>query len=393
MTRIGVVTVGRSDFGILRPLLRAILAEPTLELHLIVTGAHLSPRYGMGVTLIEAEGFPIADRIEMLLPSDTAEAIATSIGMGVKGFAQSLSTRRPDILVIMGDRFEMLAAAVAAAPLNIPVAHLHGGERSEGAIDELFRHAITKLSHLHFASTTEYAQRIIRMGEEPWRVTVSGAPGLDNLDTVPRATRAELESQLGLALDRPPLLVTYHPVTLQRDTARRHIAELLGGIGGYTGPIVITYPNADTEHRAIIEAIEAFAAGRADVRAVQELGTARYFGLMTLAAAMVGNSSSGIIEAASFHLPVVNVGDRQRGRIRAANVIDAPCERGAIAAALATAVAPDFRASLTSLQNPYGDGHAAPRIVEVLRQIAVTPTLLDKRFFDGAPGATLERPV
>lgn len=383
MKRIGVVTVGRSDFGILRPLLRAIIGEPGLELHLLVTGAQLSPEYGMGVTLIEAEGFPIADRIEMLLSSDTPEAIAKSTGIGVMGFAQSLSARRPDVLVIMGDRFEMLAAAVAAAPLNIPVAHVHGGERSEGAVDELFRHAITKLSHLHFASTAEYAQRIVRMGEEPWRVTVSGAPGLDNLGLVPLATRAELESHLDVAFETPPLLVTYHPVTLQYGTTGDQIGEVLAGIAGYNGPIVITYPNADTRSRSIIDAIRAFVGAHPNARAVQELGTARYFGLMQLAAAMVGNSSSGIIEAASFQLPVVNVGDRQRGRVRAANVIDAPCGRAAIAAALAAATAPDFRTSLASLRNPYGDGHAAPRIVEVLTRTAVTPQLLEKRFFDG----------
>lgn len=393
MKRVGVVTVGRSDFGILRPLLRAILGEPGLELHLLVTGAHLSPEYGMGVKLIEAEGFPIADRIEMLLSSDTPAAIAKSTGIGVMGFAQSLSTRRPDLLVIMGDRFEMLAAAVAAAPLNIPVAHVHGGERSEGAIDELFRHAITKLSHLHFASTAEYGQRIVRMGEEPWRVTVSGAPGLDNLGLVPLASRTDLESHLDLSLETPPLLVTYHPVTLQHDTTGDQIGEVLAGIAGYDGPIVITYPNADTQSRSIIGAIRAFVAAHPRARAVQELGTARYFGLMQLAAAMVGNSSSGIIEAASFRLPVVDIGDRQRGRVRAANVIDAPCERGALAAALATATSPALRASLASLQNPYGDGRAAPRIVDVLARTAITPRLLEKRFHDGDMAPILERTV
>lgn len=385
MRTIGVVTVARSDYGIYLPVLRAIEAEPDLRLHLLVGGMHLSPEFGLSVQAIEADGFPIAERVEMLLSSDTPEGIAKSIGMGVLGFAQALGRSRPDLLLVLGDRFEMLAAVSAALPFDLPIAHIHGGETTEGAIDESIRHALTKMSHLHFVATEPYRDRVIQMGEEPWRVHVSGAPGLDNLRALDLLSPGELEAVIGMALAVPPLLVTYHPVTREHGDAQTQIAELLAALQTTTRPIIFTYPNADAEGRIIIEAIDRFVQTHPRAKAVVNLGTRAYLSLMRQAAAMVGNSSSGIIEAASFALPVVNIGSRQRGRLRAGNVLDCGYERQQIAAAIEKAVSAPFRESLADLTNPYGDGQAAERIVSVLRSVELDRRLTTKRFHDLVP--------
>ena len=307
MRTIGVVTVARSDYGIYLPVLRKIQADPELELHLFVTGMHLSPEFGLTVKTIEEDGFQVQERIEMLLSSDTPECIAKSMGLGTIGFAQAFARSRPDILMVLGDRFEMHAAVVASLPFKIPVAHIHGGESTEGAIDEGIRHSITKMSHLHFASTEFYARRIIRMGEEPWRVVVSGAPSLDNLHTVDLLTRPQIsfEDRFGLHLEAPTLLVTYHPVTLEYENTETHVRELLAALAGLDFNIVFTYPNADTQGRLIINRIQEFVDMHKQAQVVENLGTQGYFSLMAHSSAMVGNSSSGIIEAASFKLPVV----------------------------------------------------------------------------------------
>lgn len=380
--KIGVVTVGRSDYGIYLPILRQIQAEPELRLHLIVSGMHLSPEFGLTVKQIEADRFVIGDRVEMLLSSDSPEGIAKSMGLGTIGFAQAYARFRPDILLVLGDRFEMFAATLAALPFTIPVAHLHGGEATEGLIDEPIRHSITKMSHLHFVATSRYAERVIQMGEEPWRVTVSGAPSLDNIKTTPVLAHHELESVIGMPLQPAPLLVTFHPVTLEHQDTARHIAEVLAALDALAAPVVFTYPNADTEGRVIIRAVEEFVRTHSQARAVASLGTRAYFSLMTYAAAMVGNSSSGIIEAASFKLPVVNIGDRQRGRIHGDNVVDVECENHAIVKAVRRATDPGFRAQLVALENPYGDGSAADRIVSVLKSVLLNRKLVIKHFHD-----------
>jgi UDP-hydrolysing UDP-N-acetyl-D-glucosamine 2-epimerase len=383
---IGVVTVGRSDYGIYRPILRAIAAEPELRLHLIIAGAHLTDDFGDTVSEIERDGFKVGDRIDMLLASDKPAAIGKSIGLGMIGFTQCYDSHRPDILLVLGDRFEMHAAALAAVAFKIPIAHVHGGELTEGAIDDALRHAITKYSHLHFASTEEHAARIAQLGEQPASIVVSGAPSLDNLRTMKLCDRSELERKLNLSLDTQPLLVTYHPVTLQYERAEWQIDELLAVLSGERRPIIITKPNADTNGRLIIRKLEEFAASReADVRLVDNLGTAAYFGLMRYAAAMVGNSSSGIIEAASFRLPVVNIGIRQRGRPASRNVLHCGNRREEIAAALDEAGSLEFRESLEGLVNVYGDGHAAERIVERLRTLPLDDSTLIKHFYDLRP--------
>jgi UDP-hydrolysing UDP-N-acetyl-D-glucosamine 2-epimerase len=382
MRTIGVVTVARSDYSIYLPILRKIQAHPELNLHLIVAGMHLSPEFGLTVKDIEVDGFQIAQRVEMSLSSDTPEGISKSIGLGVIGFAQAYAHFRPDILMVLGDRFEMLAAVVAATPYVIPIAHLHGGETTEGAIDEAFRHSITKMSHLHFVSTNDYGKRLIQMGEEPWRVTVSGAPSLDNLQTIEWLTVQEIEQKLEMSLSSPPLLVTYHPVTLEHNDTSYHILELLAALEMVDLPIVFTYPNADTSGRVIIQAIDQFVQTHERSRKVANLGATGYFSLMKYALAMVGNSSSGIIEAASFELPVVNIGNRQRGRIHGHNVVNVSYDRHSIANAICEVTSPAFRSRLKGMQNPYGDGHASERVVEALQATPLNKRLILKRFYN-----------
>ena len=379
--RIGVVTVSRSDYGHLRPVLEALRRAPDLELLLLVAGMHLASEFGLTVRDIEADGFPISARVEMLGGGDTPEAVAAATGRGVAGFGEAFARLRPDVVVVLGDRFEMLAAAVAALPFALPVAHIHGGEVSEGAMDNQIRHAITKLAHLHFASAEPHARRIAAMGEEPWRIHTVGAPGLDRLATTEPLSRAALARELGLPEAGPWLLVTFHPVTLEyRDTAA-HIDELLAALEKTDGFIVITYPNADTAGRLIIERIEEFA-GRHPrrCRLAKSLGERLYLSLLRHADLMIGNSSSGLIEAPTFGLPVVNVGSRQRGRLRGANVIDVEPLREDILRGIEAAQALPFRVRARAAANPYGDGHAAPRIVEILRSVPIDVRLVQKRF-------------
>ena len=380
MKTIGVVTVARSDYGTYLPVLQRIQEDPDLRSHLIVAGMHLSPEFGLTVRAIEQDGFEINERIEMLLSSDTPEGVAKSMGLGTIGFAQAYARLHPDILLVLGDRFEMHAAVVAAVPFKIPVAHIHGGESTEGAIDDAIRHSITKMSHLHFVATEAYAQRVIQMGEEPWRVVVSGAPSLDNLRRVGLFGREELEKQYRIDLRALFLLVTYHPVTLEYEQTEMQVRELLAALEELDATIIFTYPNADTRARLIIQMIRGFTAGRQQAHLVVNFGTEGYFSMMKYATAMVGNSSSGIIEAASFNLPVVNIGNRQRGRLRGKNVIDVGYTRAEILAGIEKAISPEFRATLSDMVNPYGDGHAAERIVDKLKHVKLGDELLLKPF-------------
>lgn len=382
MRTIGVVTVSRADYGLLRPILKRICADPQLDLRLFVTGTHLSRQFGYTIEQIERDGLRAGDHVEMLLSSDSPEGIAKSIGLGTIGFAQAYAKTRPHFLVVLGDRFETLAAAAAALPFRIPLAHIHGGELTEGATDDAIRHSITKMSHLHFVATDEYARRLWRMGEAPWRVTVSGAPGLDNLATTRLLTRSEFEREYGFPLEDGFLLVTYHPVTLEYEQTENQFGEVLAALEEAERPVVITYPNADTESQTIIGMIGEFSGRYPRARVAINLGTEGYFSLMKHAAAMVGNSSSGIIEAPSFELPVVNIGKRQRGRLRATNVIDVPCDRAQIIAGIAKALDPAFRQALSGLVNPYGEGRAAEIIVERLKQVRIDERLLLKEFYE-----------
>jgi UDP-hydrolysing UDP-N-acetyl-D-glucosamine 2-epimerase len=382
MRTISVVTTSRADFWICLPVLKRIRAEPGLELRLFAAGMHLAADFGRTVTQIEEEGIQVSERIECLVASDTPLGTAQSLSRAVAGFAEVYSRVRSDILVVLGDRYEMYAAGLAALPFKIPVAHLHGGELAQGAIDDALRHSLTKLSHLHFASMDDYARRIRQMGEEPWRVTVCGAPALDQLATFKPMPDDELSARIGMPLTPAPLLVTFHPATLEYEQADAQANELLAALGQTGAPVVFTMPNADAGGRAIAEKIRERVSRGGNWRIADNLGTRAYFSLMSRAGAMVGNSSSGIIEAASFRLPVVNVGSRQDGRARPRNVIDAPCERQAVYGAIQRAISPAFRDSLRDLVNPHDKGGAADIIVRRLKEVPLDDRLLKKRFYD-----------
>lgn len=378
--RIGCITAGRNDFGIYLPVLRALRGAADFEPVVIATGTHMDPRFGETVRELDAAGFSPAFRVPMVPQNDRASETVRAMGQGMMIFADVFEDARLDCLLLLGDRFEMFAAASAAVPFRIPLIHLHGGEVTEGAMDEQFRHAITKLSHLHFVSTDAYRRRVLQMGEEPWRVVVSGAPALDHLDGFEPWSKERLEESLEMTLDTPPLLITFHPVTLREG---EQVDELLGALQDFTDrPLVITWPNSDMGYSEITKKLKCFTASAPNARLFPSLGTERYFSLMGCAAAMVGNSSSGIIEAASFELPVVNIGDRQKGRVRGGNIVDTPCRRSDIVLALRKALDPAFRSALHDQTNPYGCGGASGNIVQALKDMTELPELLNKRFVD-----------
>ena len=379
MRTVGVVTVGRSDYGIYRPVLRALESRDDVRVQLYVGGMHLVEGFGLTVLEIERDGYPIVERVDFLNSGDGPVDVAAAIGRGVIAFAEAFERTRPDILLLLGDRFEMFAAGIAALPLALPLAHIHGGESTEGVIDEAIRHSLTKLSHLHFAATKEYARRIVQLGEEPWRVHVTGAPALDTLSDFKPLSDDELAAQ-GVQLRAPTLLVTYHPVTLAHERTGEQLTALLEAVSDSGLDALFTFPNADTSYGEIVSRLESFAGENGRFTLVRNLGTEAYFTVMSRAAAMVGNSSSGIIEAASFELPVVDVGMRQRGRMRPRNVIGADGDAESIRAAIERAVDPAFRLSLDGLENPYGDGHASERIAGVVATVPLDERLLLKRF-------------
>lgn len=383
--RVAVVTVSRSDYGCLRSILHRVVESNALELQLVVGGTHLEPRFGETVQIIEADGYQIAANIPMKLTDDSRLGIARSAALAHAGFAESYAALAPDIVVVFGDRFEMHAAAVAAVPFGIPIVHLHGGELTLGAFDDSLRHSITKLAHLHFTAARCYHDRVIQMGEEPWRVEISGAPGIDTVLTTPRMSPEQLEMLLGMPLRQAPLLVTFHPATLHHETAVDDTRILISALIKADCPIVVTAPNSDTGSSGIRAELERFANTRENVRLVESLDTSAYAGLMDIAAAMVGNSSSGLIEAPSFGLPVINIGDRQAGRLRASNVFDVPCEKLAILNALHRVEDPLLRTRLKQIPNPYGDGRAAERIVGRLERREPRGRLLAKEFYELGP--------
>lgn len=383
--RIGVVTTSRADYCHLYWPLRELIARPGIDARLFVLGAHLSPEFGSTVAEIECDGFPIQARIECLLSSDSDVAMAKTIGIAVLGLADALAAWRPDILLLIADRYEMLAPASVALAMRIPIAHIEGGEVSMGAIDDCVRNAITKMAHLHFTSTEAARRRVIAMGEEDWRVHHAGAPSLDHLRRSPLLDRDALEAELGIALSQPTLLCAWHPVTLLKDTTAEANA-VFEALGQVRGQLVFVYPNADAGSRALIERTRALAAWRESLtngatHIFVNLSAVTYWSLLAQVDAMVGNSSSGIMEAASFELPVVNVGFRQKGRERVRNVIDVPAEATAIAAAIEQVLRPGFRTTLRDLQNPYGDGTAAETIACVLATVDMEGLLVKRSIF------------
>lgn len=366
--RIAVFTGSRAEYGLLQGLMRSIRASSRLELQVIVSGMHLSPEFGETWREVEADGFAIDAKVEMLLSSNTAVGVVKSMGLGTIGCADVLDRLKPDAVVVLGDRFESLAVAQAALVMRIPVAHLHGGELTEGAYDDAIRHAITKMSSLHFTAAEPYRRRVIQMGEVPETVFNVGAIGLDRLlDEVP-ASLEEAAAELGFPLRPPFVLATYHPVTLADEDPEDTVRAMLQAIDAYPGhQVVLTYPNADNGGRGIIPLLQEYARARTGrVLLVPSLGFRRYQALLRQASAVVGNSSSGIIEAPSFGVPTVNIGARQAGRLAAASVLHCPAEAGAIRAALEQALSPGFASFCKTVSNPYGQGHVAERIVAIL---------------------------
>ncbi len=381
MKTIAVITTSRADYSHLYWPLRDLADHPDVDLRLIVMASHLSPEFGSTVREIEADGLPIVARLECLLSSDTDVGMAKSIGVGVLALADTLGAMRPDLLLLIADRYEMLAPAAVALALRIPIAHIEGGERSEGAIDDAVRHALTKLSHIHFTSTFAARSRVISMGEQPWRVHRAGAPSLDHLRRSTLLPREELESRLALDLTQPSIVVAYHPVTLLSETTAE-VDALFDALAALSQPLLFCYPNADAGSRQLVERTEHFLARRKAGRLFVNLPAVHYWSLLRHAQLMIGNSSSGIMETASFALPTVNLGLRQKGRERARNVIDAPADTSAIRAAIDTALSQTFAHSLAGMSNPYGDGHAAGRIVHVLTALPNRDVLLMKQAGD-----------
>jgi UDP-N-acetylglucosamine 2-epimerase (non-hydrolysing)/GDP/UDP-N,N'-diacetylbacillosamine 2-epimerase (hydrolysing) len=376
--RIAVLTTSRADYGHLYWPLIELKKREDIDLRLLVTGAHLSPEFGMTIREIEADGFKIEEIIESLLSSDTDVGMAKTIGLATLSLADTLGRIRPDILLLIADRYEMLAPASVALALRIPIAHIEGGEVSEGAIDDAVRNALTKLSHIHFVPTTSARRRVIAMGEEPWRVHQTGAPSLDHIRRGNLPSRRELESVVDLDLSKPTLLVTHHAVTLQ-DNTTADVPELIAALDELGLPTIFSFPNADAGGRAIMNAAREYSDEHDNSRLVINLGHRNHLGLLFHVAAMIGNSSSGIMEAPAAQLPVVNIGIRQRGRERAANIVDVDPVRAEIAAGINKALSEQFRASLDGMINPYGDGHAAEKIADVLSSIELGERLLVKR--------------
>lgn len=375
---IAVVTTSRADYSHLYWPLHDLKQHPDVDLKLIVLGAHLSPQFGETVRTIEKDGFSIAGRIECLLSSDSDVGMAKTLGVAVLGLADLLGQMRPDLLLLIADRYEMLAPAAVALTLRIPLAHIEGGEVSEGAIDDMVRNALTKLSHIHFTSTEKARARVIAMGEEPWRVHRAGAPSLDHLRRSQLLDRSALEQSLGLDLGRPTAIVAYHPVTMLRNTTEEADA-LFAALRQLDMQILFCFPNSDAGSYSLLEKARSFVAGYGDACIFVNLEAVTYWSLLRQVLLLIGNSSSGIMEAASLGLPVVNVGFRQKGRERPRNVLEAEPETRSILAKIEEGRSPEFRATLAGMVNPYGDGFAAQKIVEVLTTTALSPELLVKQ--------------
>ncbi len=388
MTRrkICVVTTSRADFGLLRGLLKAIRADSALRLQVIASGMHLASSFGSTWRDIEAEGIKIDRKIDLRLTGESNLANLKSISVGLNAFAKAFTELKPEIVVLLGDRFELFSPAISALMLGIPIAHIHGGELSEGAVDDSVRHAITKLASLHFAATEAYRRRIIQMGESPNRVFNFGAPGLDQLYVSALLTREQLEQELGFSIQDRMALVTYHPATRDEGSADAQVQCLVAAIKASGLNAVFTMANADAQGARINTRLQALCTQSSRrFKWIPHLGHRRYLSCLKYFAVMVGNSSSGFTEAPSFRLPVVNIGDRQQGRVRAPNVIDVPCSQGAIVKGIKRAISLRFRASLRGMRNPYDrfhDGRSSERIKDALKNVCLSDDLIKKSFHD-----------
>ena len=380
MKKICIVTGTRSEYGQLRWIMQGIKNDPEMQLQIIATGMHLSPEFGLTYRDIEHDGFVIDRKLETLLSSDSAVGVTKSVGLGSIAFAEAFSDLRPDIVVLL--RFESFSAATAAMIACIPIAHLHGGEVTEGAIDETIRHALTKMSFWHFVATKEYRQRVIQLGEAPERVVLCGGLGVDVIRKTPLLDRGALETSLDFKFGKRNLLVTFHPVTFAKDGGAAEMDELLAALNMLQDvKMIITLPNADTGGRKLIRMIEKFVATHPNAKAFTSLGQQRYLSCIAQVDAVVGNSSSGLSEVPSFKKASVNIGERQKGRLKATSVINCAPLRGEILAAVEKLYTPTFQAELRNVVNPYGEGGASEAIVQILKKLE-TPRNPKKTFYD-----------
>ncbi len=378
--KICVITGSRAEYGLLSPVMHGLTQHPAFELQIVVTGAHLSAAHGNTIRAIEEDGFTISERVNLGLAEDSGAERAKAAGRGISGFAEVFSRLAPDLILVLGDRYEILAAATAALLMRIPIAHIAGGDVTEGAFDDAIRHSLTKIAHLHFATTESAAARIRQLGEEPGRIVISGSTGLDIIRQMPLLQWQDVEQRLGFSLRERNLLITFHPVTLGNISDERQMDELLAALD-MLGPdvgLVFTAPNADPGEIAIRSKIDEFLATRSNACFRESLGQLLYLSMMNCCDAVVGNSSSGIYEAPSLRKPTVNIGDRQAGRERASSVIDCPPDRTAIAQAIRKA----FHLDCTGVVSPYGDGHATERIIARIASIPDFKPLLHKHFID-----------
>ncbi len=383
MYRIGVVTGTRAEYGLLKPLLQKIKEDDLLDLYLIVTGAHLEQRFGYTCQEISQDGFHISQKIDMDLSSDSAKGICRSISKEIKGLAEAFDRSDMDLLILLGDRYETLVSALTAAMFNIPIAHIHGGETTKGAVDDAFRHAVTKMSHLHFASTQSYARRIIQMGEPPQTVFHVGAIGTENIRTIDFLTREELAEKYTNLFSADYMMVTYHPATLNEQPVQEQMNALFDVISEMPEyHYIFTYANADKGGAVINEMIDAFAAGHGNAAALKSMGQTGYLSALNNACAVIGNSSSGIIEAPSFHIPTVNIGDRQEGRAAGPSVIHCGNGYQEIRAAFQTAVSPAFRKKCREYHNPYEGTHTCDTILTEIKKALHKGICLQKEFYD-----------
>lgn len=384
--KVCIVTGTRADYGLLYWLLKEIKNDKDLELQLLATGTHLSPEFGLTYKNIEDDGFDISDKVEILLSSDTEIAVCKAVGLGCISFSESFKKLNPDLVLVLGDRFEIFAAATAATISKIPIVHLHGGETTQGAIDESIRHSITKMATYHFPAAEEYKKRIIQMGENPDRVFNFGMAGLDNIYKLNLLSKKELENNLEFKLDKKFAIATYHPVTLENNTAEEQIDNILEAIDNFDLKVIFTKSNADTAGRIINQKISKFANNNPNKYLfIDNLGQLRYLSVLKYADLMIGNSSSGLTEAPSFKLPVVNIGDRQKGRVKAANVIDCACSKEDLNRAIKKALSKEFNERITDMVNPYDryqEGKTSHEIKEQLKKITLNNGVLKKEFYD-----------
>lgn len=382
--KVCVLTATRAEYGLLKPVIRKLRTYESLDVRVVATGAHLSPEFGLTYREIEQDGIPIDRKIEILLSSDTPSSISKSMGLALMGFADYFSELQPDLLVVLGDRYETLAVCCAAMNQRIPIAHLYGGETTEGAVDEAYRHAITKLSYLHFTSTEQYRKRVIQLGEDPSRVFNVGALGVENILKVPLLSKQELEKSLGFPLGDQYIVVTYHPVTLETESSEADFKALLEALDAFPDlGILFTKANADADGRIINELMDAYVSCRSNAIAVASLGMKRYLSAVKHSVAVIGNSSSGIIEVPSLHVPTVNIGDRQKGRLMADSVVNCKPTTKDIAGALHYALSEEGKNKAASTNNPYGAGDTAKLVCETIHQHVLADShTLKKAFHD-----------